>query len=175
MVFPGQRLDKDLHTPAKAEDEMKCRLLLNIIVGKSAPVFELLAGEDQPLLVRGDTLLVLYLRLHVIDGIGRLDFEGDGLARQSLDKNLHATAETQDEMESALLLDIVIVESATILQLFTSKDEALLVRRDAFLVLNLGFDIIDGIRRFHLKGDGLSGEGLDKDLHDWLRSRWSFR
>jgi hypothetical protein len=34
-----------------------------------------------------------------------------------------------------------------------------------FLVLNLGFDIIDGIRRFHLKGDGLSGEGLDKDLH----------
>jgi len=34
-----------------------------------------------------------------------------------------------------------------------------------FLVLDLGFDVIDGIGGFHLEGDGLSGEGLDKDLH----------
>ena len=34
-----------------------------------------------------------------------------------------------------------------------------------FLVLDLGLDVIDGIGRFHLEGDGLSGEGLDKDLH----------
>lgn len=111
--FAGQGLDKYLHTPAETEDEMKCGLLLNIttrgvskeirlayrhdlLVRKSAPVFELLAGEDQPLLVRGNTLLVLYLRLYVINSIGRLDFESDSLARQGLDKNLHATAETQD-------------------------------------------------------------------------------
>jgi hypothetical protein len=34
-----------------------------------------------------------------------------------------------------------------------------------FLVLDLGFDVIDGIGGFHLEGDGLSGESLDKDLH----------
>jgi hypothetical protein len=34
-----------------------------------------------------------------------------------------------------------------------------------FFVLNLGFNIIDGVRRLHLEGDGLSGESLDEDLH----------
>ena len=34
-----------------------------------------------------------------------------------------------------------------------------------FLVLDLGFDVIDGVGGFDLEGDGLSGEGLDKDLH----------
>ena len=34
-----------------------------------------------------------------------------------------------------------------------------------FLVLDLGFDVIDSVGRLHLEGDSLSGEGLDKDLH----------
>jgi hypothetical protein len=35
------------------------RLLLDVVVRKGAAVLELLAGEDETLLVRGDTLLVL--------------------------------------------------------------------------------------------------------------------
>ena len=31
--------------------------------------------------------------------------------------------------------------------------------------LNLGLDVVDGIGRLHLKGDGLAREGLDEDLH----------
>ena len=34
-----------------------------------------------------------------------------------------------------------------------------------FLILNLGLDVIDGIRRFDLEGDGLSGQSLYEDLH----------
>jgi len=34
-----------------------------------------------------------------------------------------------------------------------------------FLILDLGFDVINGVGRFDLEGNGLSGEGLDKDLH----------
>ncbi len=33
------------------------------------------------------------------------------------------------------------------------------------LVLDLGLDVVNGIRGLDLKGDGLAGEGLDKDLH----------
>ena len=40
---------------------MKGRLLLDVVVGQRASVLELLASEDQPLLVWGDTLLVLEL------------------------------------------------------------------------------------------------------------------
>ena len=60
-------------------------------------------------------------------------------------------------MESAFLLDVIIRERTTVLELFTSEDEALLVWRDTLFVLDLCFDIIDGIRRFDLKGDGLAG------------------
>jgi hypothetical protein len=68
---------------------VKSGLLLNVIIGKGPAVFELLSSENQTLLIRGDSLLVLNLGLHIIDGIGRLDLEGDGLAGKGLHKDLH--------------------------------------------------------------------------------------
>ena len=65
---------------------MESALLLDVVVGESAAVFELLAGEDQALLVWGNALLVLDLALHIVDGVGRLDLKGDGLARQGLNE-----------------------------------------------------------------------------------------
>ena len=59
---------------------MQRRLLLNVVVGEGAAVFQLLAGEDQALLVRGNALLVLDLLLDVLDRVGRLDIERDRLA-----------------------------------------------------------------------------------------------
>ena len=44
---------------AEPQDEVEGALLLDVVVGESAPVLQLLPGEDEPLLVRGDTLLVL--------------------------------------------------------------------------------------------------------------------
>ena len=49
---------------------MESRLLLNIVIRESATVLELLAGEDQALLVGGDALLVLNLGLDVVNGVG---------------------------------------------------------------------------------------------------------
>ena len=40
-------------------DQMKGGLLLDVVVGEGPSVLKLLASEDQPLLVRGDSLLVL--------------------------------------------------------------------------------------------------------------------
>jgi len=53
----------------------------------------------------------------------------------------------------------------TVLKLLASKDEPLLVWGDALLVLDLGFDIVNGVRALDLKSDGLAGQGLNKDLH----------
>ena len=68
---------------------MECRLLLNVVVREGTAVLELLAREDETLLVRGNALLILDLRLDIIDRIRGLDLERDGLARQSLDEDLH--------------------------------------------------------------------------------------
>ena len=60
--------------------------LLDVVIAECAAVLQLLAGEDQTLLVRWDALLVLDLALDIVDGITRLDLKGDGLARQGLDE-----------------------------------------------------------------------------------------
>ena len=52
-------------------------------------VLKLLSGKDQTLLIRGNSLLVLNLCLHIVDGIGRLNVQSDGLTGECLDKNLH--------------------------------------------------------------------------------------
>jgi len=59
---------------------MEGGLLLNVIIRESAAVLELLASKDQALLVRRDALLVLNLALNIVDSVGGLDLESNGLA-----------------------------------------------------------------------------------------------
>ena len=59
-------------------------------------------------------------------------------------------------MQRGLLLDVVVRERAAVLQLLAGKDEALLVRGDALLVLDLGLDAVDGVAGLHLQSDGLA-------------------
>ena len=75
-----------------------------------------------------------------------------------------STTKTKYEMEGALLLDWVVINCFTVLEFFTSEDEALLVGRDAFLVLNPNLDVLDGVGGFDLEGDGLACS-LDEDLY----------
>ena len=50
---------------------------------------------------------------------------------------LVSATEAQDEVERRLLLDVVVRERAAVLKLLAREDQALLVRRDALLVLDL--------------------------------------
>ena len=61
-------------------------------------------------------------------------------------------------MKSRLLLDVVVRQGPAVLELLTSEDKALLVWWDTLLVLDLALDVVDGIRRLHLKGDCLTGD-----------------
>lgn len=63
--------------------------LLDVVVGEGSAVLELFAGKNETLLIRGNSLLVLDLALYIVDGVGGLDLEGDGLAREGLDEDLH--------------------------------------------------------------------------------------
>ena len=111
------------------------------------------------------TICVLDLGLYILDGVRRFNFQSDGRASGSLNKNLHSSSQAQNQMQSGLLLDVVVRQSTPILKLLASKDQTLLIRRDTFLVLNLGFDIVNCIRRLDLKSDGLASQCLHKDLH----------
>ena len=67
-------------------------------------------------------------------------------------------------MKSRLLLDVVITQRASILELLPSKDQALLIRRDALLVLDLSLDVVNGVRGLDIEGDGLTRQCLNKNL-----------
>ena len=84
------------------------------------------------------------------------------LAGKNLERGLDdTTTETEDKVKGGLLLDVVVREGAAVLELLTSKDETLLVGGDTLLVLDLGLDVVDGVGRLHLKGDGLTCCGWD--------------
>ena len=70
---------------------MERTLLLDVIVTEGPPILQLLSSEDETLLVWGDSLLVLDLRLDVVDGITRLHFERDCFSGECFDEDLHGT------------------------------------------------------------------------------------
>merc|ERR1711997_1190590 len=163
--FTGQGLDKNLHTSSETEDQMQSGLLLDVVVRKSTAILKLFAGKDQSLLIWGNALLVLDLCFNVLNGVRGFDLESDGFASQSFDKNLHTSTETENQMQSGFLLNVVVREGATILKLLASKDQSLLVWGNALLILNLSFDIFNGVRSLHFQSNGLAGQGLDENLH----------
>ncbi len=79
-----------------------------------------------------------------LDRVAGLHVQRDRLARQGLDEDLHAAPQTQHQVQSALLLDVVVGQGAAVLQLLAREDEALLVRRDALLVLDLLLHVLRG-------------------------------
>ena len=166
----SQGLDEDLHTTSESQHKMESGLLLDVVIRKGSAVLELLTSEDESLLVWWDTFLVLDLSLDVLNGVGWLDIEGDGLASESLDEDLHTTSESQHKMESGLLLDVVIRKGSAVLELLTSEDESLLVWWDTFLVLDLSLDVLNGVGWLDIEGDGLSGQSLDENLHTTSKS-----
>merc|ERR1711962_1250183 len=161
----GECLHEDLHTSSEPEDKMESRLLLDVVVRESPSIFELFTSKDQPLLIWRDALFVLDLGLDVLDSVRRLNLESDCLSSQRLHEDLHTSSQPQNKVKSGLFLDVVVRQSPAILQLFTSKDQSLLVWGDALLILDLGFHILDGIGWFHLECDGLACQCLHKDLH----------
>ena len=97
-----------------------------------------------------------------------LDLLGSGV--DLLFPLLGTTTQAEHKVEGALLLDVVVGEGTAILELLARKDQALLIRGDALLVLDLGLDSVDGVRGLDLEGNGLTREGLHEDLHDCLLS-----
>jgi len=161
----SEGLDEDLHTSSKSEDEMESGFLLDVVVRKGSSILELLSSEDESLLIGWDSFLVLDLGLDVLNGVGWLDLEGDGLSSESLDEDLHTTSESEDEMEGGFLLDVVVGEGSSVFELLTGEDKSLLIGWDALLVLDLSLDVFDGVGWLDLKSDSLSRKGLNEDLH----------
>jgi len=91
VVLLGQKTQSRLDdTTTETQNQVKGGLFLNVVIGESTAILKLLASEDQTLLIWRNTFLVLDLSLDILDGVGGLHLEGDGLAREGFDENLHS-------------------------------------------------------------------------------------
>merc|ERR1711907_705996 len=80
------------------------------------------------------------------------------------------SSKSEDQVKGGFLLDVVVRKSSSILKLFSSEDESLLIWRNTFLILDLCFDVLNGVSWLNIKGDGFTSEGLDEDLHTTSKS-----
>jgi len=134
-----------LASSTETQDKVQGGLLLDVVILQGAPILELLTSEDETLLIRGNSFLVLDLGFHILNGVGLLHVQGNRLAGEGFDEDLHTTTQAEDQVEGGLFLNVVVLESSAVFKLLTSEDEALLIRRDSFLVLNLGLNVLDGV------------------------------
>merc|ERR1711967_221875 len=119
------------------------------------------------------------LSLAAVSGLGRksnvafsanhlltlvLSGEGDE-SGFNLDRSETTTTETQDKMESGLFLNVIVLESSSVLELLAGKNKTLLVWGNTFLVLNFSLDVFDSVTLLDIERDRLSGQGLDENLH----------
>merc|ERR1712167_365352 len=85
-------------------------------------------------------LLELLLAADELVGVGLL---GEHL-KGGLDD---ATENAEHEVESRLLLDVIVRKGAAVLELFSGEDETLLIRGNAFLILDLGLHVVECVGR----------------------------
>ena len=60
------------------------------------------------------------------------------------------TTQAEHHKEGMLIPNVIVSKSAVIIQLIASKDEALLFRRNAVLLIDHHLDIEDGVCAVHL-------------------------
>ena len=119
------------------------------------------------------------LSLAAVDGLQRepgVAFAADHLVtfvltreggQRSLDLHLaHAAAsQTEHQVQGRLLLDVVVRKRTAVFELLTGEDESLLIGRNTFLILNLGLDVLDGVRRLNVERNSFARQGLYEYLH----------
>ena len=86
-----------------------------------------------------------------------------------------AAAAEQLKVKCGLLLDVVGRKYTVILKLIAREGQPLLARRNSFLVLDLGLEIVDSIRCLDVQGNGLAGESFHEDLHVLVDNYYDFK
>ena len=93
-----------------------------------------------------------------------------GVSSEFLNEDLHTSSQSGKEMEGGFLLDVVVGEGSSILELLSSEDKSLRISLQALFVLDYLLNFLNGVSWLDLEGDGLSVQSYDKDLHHGVSS-----
>jgi hypothetical protein len=68
-------------------------------------------------------------------------------------------------MQSSVVLDVIVGESAAVFKLLAAEDEALMLGMDALPIIDLVLDGVDGVGGLDFKSDCFSSQKLQENLH----------
>merc|ERR1740127_282564 len=78
-------------------------------------------------------------------------------------------------MQRGLFLDVVVAQGSAVFQLLPGKDKTLLIRGNAFLVLDLLLHVLDRVARFDVKGNRLTSQSLHENLHTTAKAKYQMQ
>ena len=76
-----------------------------------------------------------------------------------------ASPESEDEVNSGFLLDVVVSHGAGAIKLLAREDETLLVGGDALSSVDLSLHTLDGVGGLDVNSNGLASQRLNEHLH----------
>jgi len=130
---------------------VKDRFIFDVVVWESEVILKkLLSSEDESLLIRRDTFLVLNHGFDFMNSVRHINKEVQGLSSKGLEKDLQTTSEFSLKDNGRILLNIVVRENAIIFKFLSSWDEYLLRRTYSFLAIDYGLDSDDSVSVFYL-------------------------
>jgi hypothetical protein len=161
-------------TPTQASHAKQNATLVPFFSIASSPLRDIYAVVLLELFLGAQLTGMSTLFLSAIGGTGRetrIALSAHGLVaivplgQEGQTRVVDSSAKAQYQMQGRFFLNIVIRESTAIFQLLSSKDESLLVRWDALLVLDFGLDVVDGVARLNVQSNSLTREGFYENLH----------
>ena len=75
-------LDGSHTTASQSQNQVEGRFFLDVVVRKGSAIFELLSSEDESLLIRRDTFLVLNLSLDILNRVRWFSIGGDNFYKK---------------------------------------------------------------------------------------------
>ncbi len=133
---------------------MQRRLLLDVVVGERAAILQLLAGEDEALLVGRDACLFAQSQVALSVVVTNRFDRKSPLVTQTNSRKLDRSV--RPGAPAGNMRKLVHCQS------FSSHVLTL-------LVLDFGLHVVDGVGRLHLQRDGLAGQRFNEDL--WQRAQ----
>ena len=154
-----------LHSSPESEDKVDCAFLLDVVVSKSTLVFELLSCKNESLLIDWDSFFVCNQSFEVGNSLASLNFACHCLSCECSYEYLHSSPESEDKVDCAFLLDVVVSKSTLVFELLSCKNESLLIDWDSFFVCNQSFEVGNSLASLNFACHCLSCECLYEYLH----------
>ena len=157
--------DKDFQPASKPKDEVKSAFFLNIVVTNCSVILKPFSCKNESLLIGWNSFFCKDFLFYCSNVISVFNVQSNGFSCECSYEYLHSSPESEDKVDCAFLLDVVVSKSTLVFELLSCKNESLLIDWDSFFVCNQSFEVGNSLASLNFACHCLSCECLYEYLH----------